>query len=90
MSYTLEDIETTILDSADWAESASVAKAQAFATAVTRWMILSPESTSDQGSSMTLGRDQLAKMRQEALLYVATNSSNGAVRHLGVGRQFRR
>jgi hypothetical protein len=90
MAYTIESLETTILENADWVESGSVTKAQAFATAVMRWMVLSPESSSDQGSSMTLGRDQLAELRLEALAYVSANRPNGSVKHLGVGSQFRR
>jgi hypothetical protein len=53
-------------------------------------MALSPESTSDQGSSMTLGRDQLADMRIEALRFISANTPNSSVRHLGIGGQFRR
>jgi hypothetical protein len=90
MSYTVDQIIDAIVDNADWLEAASVTKAQAFATAVVRWMALSPESTSDQGSSMTLGRDQLAEMRLEALRYISANTPNSSVRHLGIGGQFRR
>jgi len=90
MSYTVESLEQTILDNADWVEMSSVTKAQAFATAVMRWMVLSPESSSDQGSSLTLGREQLAELRREALEFVSANSPNGSVRHLGIGGQFRR
>lgn len=90
MEYTTESLQQSILDNADWVESASPAKAQAFATAVMRWLAISPEAMSDQGSSLTLGRDQLADLRREALQFVAANTAGGAVRHLGVGGQFRR
>ena len=90
MSYTVDQIIDELLDNADWRASASVTKAQAFVTAAKRYMILSPESTSDQGSSMTLGRDMIESMMQEAQQYIDRNVPGGFVRHLGIGGQFRR
>lgn len=91
MSYTVSGLQTTIMDNADFRETQSVAKAKAFATAVVRFLALAPESSSDQGTSMTLGRDQLVELRKEAIALIAANeSSGGSVLHLGVGTQFRR
>ena len=91
MSYTITGLQDTIMDNADFRESESVAKAKAFATAVARYLVIAPESSSDQSTSMTLGRSELVKLRADAIAMIAANStSSGSVQHLGVGYRFRR
>ena len=67
MSYTITGLQDTIMDNADFRESESVAKAKAFATAVARYLVIAPESSSDQSTSMTLGRSELVKLREDAI-----------------------
>lgn len=91
MSYTITGLQDTIMDNADFRESESVAKAKAFATAVARYLVIAPESSSDQSTSMTLGRSELVKLRADAIAMIAANNtSSGSVQHLGVGYRFRR
>jgi hypothetical protein len=90
-TYTIESLEQTILDNADWHESGSVSKAKAFATAIDRLLFLTPESSSDQGTSLSVGRDIWRERRDDALRFIAAASPNNrATLHLGVGTQFRR
>jgi hypothetical protein len=91
MAYTIASVEQTILENADWHESGSVSKAKAFATAIDRLLFLSPEASSDQGTSMSLGRQAWEKRRDAALAFIAACASNNrSTLFLGVGQQFRR
>jgi hypothetical protein len=89
--YTIASLEQTILDNADWHETGSVSKAKAFATAIDRLLFLSPESSSDQGTSISLGRGVWEARRDAALRFIAAASpGSSSTLHLGVGLQFRR
>jgi hypothetical protein len=89
--YTIASLEQTILENADWHETGSVSKAKAFATAIDRLLFLSPESSSDQGTSLSLGRATWEKRRDAALEFIAAASANNrSTLFLSVGQQFRR
>lgn len=91
MSYTIATIETAILDNLDFAETGSVAKAKACAVACARWMVITAQSSSDQGASVSFDLKYVQGLRVEAQQYVRANSTDGTgdVRHLGVGRGYR-
>jgi hypothetical protein len=89
----IADIEADLLDYADFEEVASVARARLFITAAKRWLILRPESASNEGSSLSMSKSVVMDMLKRAQDYVASNdgagSSGGRVRFLGVGSNFR-
>jgi len=90
----IADIETDLLEYADFEEVASVSRAKLFITAAKRWLILRPESASNQSSSMSIGKSSIEAMLQRAQDYVAANAETssggvGGVRFLGVGSYFR-
>ena len=90
----IADIETDLLEYADFEEVSSVARAKLFITAAKRWLILRPESASNQSSSMSIGKSSIETMLRRAQDYVAANSTTssggvGGVRFLGVGGSFR-
>ena len=90
----IADIESDLLDYADFEEVGSVARARLFVTAAKRWLVLSADSASNQSSSMTIGKSFVEKMLMQAREYVAANAttSSGAssrVRFLGAGVNFR-
>ena len=90
----IADIETDLLEYADFEEAASVARAKLFITAAKRWLILRAESASNQSSSLSIGKSFVESMMKRAQDYVAANATTssgavGGVRFLGVGGSFR-
>ena len=85
----IADIETDLLEYADFEEVASVSRARSFATAAKRWLILRADSASSQSQSMTLGKQFVSDMLDRAQSYVQANAANGRTRFLHVGSQFR-
>lgn len=90
----IADIEADLLDYADFEEVGSVGRARLFITAAKRWLILSADSASNQGSSMTIGKSFVESMMKRATEYVAANAStvsggSSRVRFLGAARSFR-
>jgi hypothetical protein len=89
----IADIETDLLEYADFEEVASVARAKSFITAAKRWLILRAESASNQSSSLSIGKNYVESMLKRAQDFVAANNANsgsvGGVRFLGVGDNFR-
>lgn len=90
----IADIETDLLEYADFEEVASVSRAKLFITAAKRWLILRAESASNQSSSLSIGKSFVSEMLQRAQDYVAANATTasggvGGVRFLGVGSSFR-
>jgi hypothetical protein len=90
----IADIETDLIEYADFEEVASVARAKSFITAATRWLILRPESASNQSSSLSIGKDKIESLLKRARDFVAANpatngSGGGSVRFLGAGTNFR-
>jgi hypothetical protein len=84
----IADIESDLLEYADFEEVASVARAKSFITAAKRWLILRPTSASNQSSSLSMDTTKVESMLRRAQDFVAANS-NGAVRFLGAGENFR-
>ena len=90
MAATIDEVIDALLDNADFEESFSVSKAQLFATAAKRFLILSPQSQSDQGSSLTMSPATIENLMNRALEFIAVNRTpTGAVRFLSVSEGFR-
>ncbi|MFM7009572.1 MAG: hypothetical protein ACKO0Z_09635 [Betaproteobacteria bacterium] len=88
---TLADIQADVLEYADFEEVASVSRAKLFITAAKRWLILCAESSSNQSSSLSIGKQYVSDMLKRAQAFVAQNTtgSGGQVRFLGPGVAFR-
>lgn len=84
---TLSEVVDDLVDNADFEESGSVAKARAFVTAATKYLILKPTSQSNQSSSLSWDNNQIKDLLARARDFVSANSSR--VRFLGVGTDFR-
>lgn len=89
---TIDEITDDILNNADFEEQSSVTKANAFVTAAKRYLILSPESQSDQGSSLTISTSQIENLMRRAQQYIDHRSrqSAGSARFLSAAEGFRR
>lgn len=92
-TYTLETVEADLLEYADFEQVASVSRAKLFITAASRWLILAPQSSSNQSSSLTFDTDAVKELRRRAQDYVTTqattNSASDSVRYLSVCEDFR-
>lgn len=88
MATQLSDIVEDLIDNADFEEVGSVAKARAFATAATKYLILKPTSQSNQSSSLSWDNNQIQSLLVRARDFIAMNTP-GRVRFLGVGTDFR-
>ena len=89
----IDEITDDLLRNADFEEKSSVAKAKAFVTAATRYLIASPQSASDQSSSLTINAGEIRDLLTRAQQYVAQQAarSNGtSVRFLSAAEGFRR
>ncbi len=87
----IADIESDLLDYADFEEVASVQRAKLFITAAKRWLILRPDSASNQSSSLSVGKSFVETMLKRAQDYVAANQTlagggRGSVRFLSAAR----
>jgi len=89
----IADIETDLLEYADFEEVASVSRARLFVTAAKRWLILRAESASNQSSSMSIGKSFVENLLKRAESYVAANATtsgaNSRTKFLHVGSNFR-
>lgn len=90
----IADIESDLLDYADFEQVASVSRAQSFITAANRWLILRADSASNQSSSLSIGKQYVENLLRRAHDYVASNAAStsgasGGVRFLSVGSNFR-
>jgi hypothetical protein len=89
----IADIEADLVEYADFEEVGSVVRARLFITAAKRWLILRPDSASNEGSSLSMGKSVVMDMLKRAQDFVAANDSSnnggGRVRFLGVGGNFR-
>jgi len=90
----IADIEADLIDYADFEEVGSVARARSFITAAKRWLILRPESASNEGSSLSMSKSVVMDLLKRAQDYVTANAESsgggrGGVRFLGVGGNFR-
>jgi hypothetical protein len=90
MPATIDEVIDTLLDNADFEQSTSVSKAQAFITAAVRYFILTPQSQSDQGSSMAISTTQIENLLNRARNFVALNQTvSSNVKFLSVSEGFR-
>lgn len=90
---TIDEVTDDLLENADFEEQSSVAKARAFITAAKRYLILSPQSQSDQSSSLTISVEQIMDLMRRAQQYVdhkAAINSGSRVRFLSAAEGFRR
>jgi hypothetical protein len=90
----IADIETDLLEYADFEEVASVARAKLFITAANRWLILRPTSASNQSSSLSMDTTKVENMLKRAQAFVAQNATTtggaaSSVRFLGAGTNYR-
>jgi hypothetical protein len=89
----IADIESDLLKYADFEEVASVSRAKLFITAANRWLILRPETASNQSSSLSMNKNLVQDLLRRAQDFVAANDSGsgsaGGVRFLGAGTNFR-
>ena len=88
----IADIESDLLEYADFEEVASVSRAKSFITAAKRWLILRADSASNQSSSLSIGKNYVESMLKRAQDFVAAGTpanGGGSVRFLGAGENFR-
>lgn len=86
-------IVSNLNDNADFEESGSVTKAHAFVTAAKRFLLFSPQTQSDEGSTLTMSVTQIENMMNQARNFITANSTaSGAakVRFLSASQGFRR
>lgn len=92
-TFTIESVESDLLNYSDFEEVASVSRAKSFVTAANRWFILAPQSSSNQSSSLTFDTEAVKELRRRAQDYIGANESvNGAsssVNFLSVNHGFR-
>jgi hypothetical protein len=92
MAYDLIAVQELVVEYADFEEVNSVARAKLFITNARRWLILCPESSSEQGSSLGMAKSTVVDLMKRAQEFVSANdTSNGSgrVRFLGAGVNFR-
>lgn len=90
MAIDIEAIEQELHDNCDFEEVGSVAKANAFVTAAKRLLAFSPESSSNEGSSLSFNRSALTSLLDRAQQYIAVTSGKGSrTRFLSVSGGFR-
>ena len=77
---TLAQIQTALIDNADFEEVKSVVKAKAFITAAKRWFVLAPQSASKEGASLSLNSQQIQLLMLRAQEFVRANEVNGRPR----------
>jgi hypothetical protein len=75
---TLDQVVDTLLENADFAEVQSLAKAKAFATAAKQFFILTPSSSSDQGSALSVDLNQIRWLAAQANDYIRASSESAA------------
>lgn len=88
----IADIETDLLEYADFEEVASVARARLFMTAAKRWLILRADSASSNSQSMSIGKAFVENLLIRAQAYVSANdtsAASGRTKFLHVGSFFR-
>lgn len=92
-AYTIDEIYDALSANADFEEFGDVAKAKCFISAATRYLVLSPNSQSDQGTSLTINAQQIESLLQRARAFVAANptgASGAKVRFFSIGEGFMR
>lgn len=88
---TIATAQANLVTYADFEEVGSVSRAKAFITAANQWLILKPESASNQSSSLSMGKAEVSALLQRARDYVLANDTTAStrVRFLQPGGSFR-
>lgn len=89
---TIATVEADLIEYADFEEVGSVSRAKLFVTAAKRWLILRPESASNQASSLSMGKAAVESMLAHAQEYVRANDPSptaSRARFLVPGGSFR-
>lgn len=89
MAADIDEVTNDLLDAADFEEQGSVAKAKAFITHATRYLILHPTSQSDQGTSMAIDPKTVESLLIRAREFVS-GRQGAKVRFLSASEGFRR
>lgn len=94
MAYDLLEVQHLVVEHADFEEVNSVSRAKLFVTNAKRWLILCPESSSNQSSSMSMSKATVLELLKRAENFIAANDTSSSaagnrVRFLGVGTSFR-
>jgi hypothetical protein len=90
MAATIDEVIDALLDNADFEAAQSVSKANLFVSAAVRYFILTPQSQSDQGSSMAISVAQIENLMNRARNFISANQTpSSAVRFLSVSGGFR-
>lgn len=90
MTYDLLEVQNLVLEYADFEEVNSVSRAKLFVTNAKRWLILCPESSSNQSSSMSISKATVMDLLKRAQEFISANDASASrVRFLGVGTRFR-
>jgi hypothetical protein len=86
----INDVITALKNNADYDVVNSVSKASAYVVAARQFLILSPQSQSDQGSSLTMSPASIENLMNQALDFIAANRvPSSVVRFLSVSNGFR-
>jgi hypothetical protein len=95
MPTTIDTVIDQLTDNADFAATSDVAKARLFLTAAIQFLILSPASQGDQGTSMSIAPETVRALMNKAQQLVdaaasVTSSTNASVRFLSAKQGFRK
>jgi len=90
----IAEIEDDLLENMNFDIPVNVERAERFILAARQWLAIRPESASSQSQSMSLDKQYVNDMLQEAKAIVEANTptasgANPNVRFLGVGSSFR-
>lgn len=94
MPTTIDVVIDALTDNADFAATSDVTKAKAFVTAAIQYLVLSPASQSDQGTSLSIAPETIRALMNKAQQLIDSEGSSTAetsrVRFLSASRGFRR
>lgn len=86
---TLADINAELLECAAFDNPPDLGLARRYIVAARQWLHVAADSSSNQSSSMTIGKQHVADMMKYAQAFVAANTSTGSVTFLQPGGFFR-
>ena len=90
---TAASAEVGLLSNLDYEETGSVSKAKAVVSAARAWLVLRPNTASDQGSSLSLNVAQVEAMVKDARRYVNANAAKSSIttgtRFMSINEGFR-
>jgi hypothetical protein len=86
---TLDEVNADLDECAAFDNPPDVDLARRYIVAARIWLRMAADSSSNQSSSMTIGKQHVADMMKYAQAFVSANSSTGDVLFLQPGRFFR-